>query len=128
DPDADSCLLRIDARGLHPLTLLPGVGVGERIYCLSHPEGNLFMFTEGIVARLMRSHNVMGVSEPDAAPRPTSRPTLYLNVTTEYSPGSSGGPITDAAGNIVGQVQSISSGIENDSTNSSSSFISGAIR
>jgi hypothetical protein len=131
DPDADTCLLRIDAHGLRPLPLRPGVRVGERIFCLSHPEGSLFMFTEGMVARLMSSHNVMGANEPDAIPRPTSRPTLYLNITAEFSPGSSGGPVTDAAGNVVGQVQSISAGVENDTpagTNSSGAFVSGPVR
>jgi serine protease Do len=131
DPDADTCLLRIAAEGLRPLPVRPSVRVGERVYCLSHPEGSMFMFTEGIVARIMRSHNVMGANEPDSVPRPTSRPTLYLNITAEFSPGSSGGPVTDAAGNVVGQVQSISSGVENDSasgTNNASAFVSGPVR
>jgi hypothetical protein len=73
----------------------------------------------------------VGANEPDAAPRPTTRPTLYLNITAEFSPGSSGGPVTDAAGNVVAQVQSISSGVENDTsapTNSNSAFVSGPVR
>jgi hypothetical protein len=131
DPDADTCLLKIDAKGLRPLPLRTGARVGERIYCVSHPEGSLFMFTEGMIARAMWSHSVMGANEPDAAPRPTSRPTYYLNITAEFSPGSSGGPVTDAAGNVVAQVQSISSGVENDTsapTNSNSAFVSGPVR
>jgi S1-C subfamily serine protease len=131
DPDADTCLLKIDAKGLRPLPLRTGARVGERIYCVSHPEGSLFMFTEGIIARAMRSHSVLGAPEPDAAPRPTSRPTLYLNVTAEFSPGSSGGPLTDTAGNVVAQVQSISSGVENDPTaptNSNNAFVSPPLR
>jgi S1-C subfamily serine protease len=131
NPDADTCLLRIDAKDLRPLPLRTDARVGERIYCVSHPEGSLFMFTEGMIARAMWSHSVMGANEPDAAPRPTSRPTYYLNITAEFSPGSSGGPVTDAAGNIVAQVQSISSGVENDTsapTNSNSAFVSGPVR
>jgi S1-C subfamily serine protease len=131
DPDADTCLLKIDAKDLRPLPLRTGARVGERIYCLSHPEGSLFMFTEGMIARAMWSHSVMGANEPDAAPRPTSRPTYYLNITAEFSPGSSGGPVTDAAGNVVAQVQSISSGVESDTsapTNSNSAFVSGPVR
>ncbi len=36
-----------------------------------------------------------------------TRPILFLNVTTEFAPGSSGAPIVDEDCNIVGQVASI---------------------
>jgi hypothetical protein len=36
-----------------------------------------------------------------------TRPILFLNVTAEFAPGSSGAPIADEAGNVVGQVASI---------------------
>jgi hypothetical protein len=36
-----------------------------------------------------------------------TRPILFLNVTAEFAPGSSGAPIVDEAGNVVGQVASI---------------------
>jgi hypothetical protein len=36
-----------------------------------------------------------------------SRPILCLNVTTEFAPGSSGAPVVDEEGNVVGQVASI---------------------
>jgi hypothetical protein len=36
-----------------------------------------------------------------------TRPLLFLNVTAEFAPGSSGAPIVDEAGNVVAQVSSI---------------------
>jgi hypothetical protein len=36
-----------------------------------------------------------------------TRPILFLNVTAEFAPGSSGAPIVDEAGNVLGQVASI---------------------
>jgi hypothetical protein len=36
-----------------------------------------------------------------------TRPILFLNVTAEFAPGSSGAPIVDEAGNVVAQVASI---------------------
>jgi hypothetical protein len=32
---------------------------------------------------------------------------LFLNITAEFAPGSSGAPIVDESGNVVGQVASI---------------------
>jgi peroxiredoxin len=129
DPDADTCLLQIDAGGLRPLAVRPNVRTGERVYCLSHPEGSHFMFTEGIVARVMRSREVNSAEEPDGTPRPEGRPTLYVNVTAEFSPGSSGGPIVDGLGNVVAQVQSVAAGLESDGrTDSTNAFVSGPVR
>jgi S1-C subfamily serine protease len=114
DTESDTCLLRIDATGLKPLPLRPGVRTGERVYCLSHPGGYYFMFTQGMVARVNRRPNEL----PDAAGGTNSvltRPILFLNVTAEFAPGSSGAPIVDEAGNVVGQVASIADAGQPDS-------------
>ncbi len=117
DVEADTCLLKIYADGLTPLALRPGARTGERIYCLGHPDGNHFMFTDGMVARVMRSRDTLVMFEPDGEPTPRTRPLLYLNVTAEFSPGASGGPIVDEAGNVLAQVQSIKSLDDGESTN-----------
>jgi len=57
DTESDTCLVKIDAPGLKPLPLRPGVRAGERVYCLSHPGGYYFMFTQGMVARVNRKRN-----------------------------------------------------------------------
>ena len=129
DAEADTCLLKIDASGLTPLPLRTSARTGERVYCLGHPEGNHFLFSEGIVARLMRSREVMSAFEPDGERTAKARATLYLNVTAEFSPGSSGGPIVDEAGNVLAQVQSITSNVENDNTNNAGgAFVGGPVR
>ncbi|MEY4386547.1 MAG: hypothetical protein RLY20_1830 [Verrucomicrobiota bacterium] len=129
DADADTCLLKIDATNLTPLPLRANARTGERVYCLGHPEGYHFLFSEGIVARLMRSRDTMSILEPDGEHTGKARPSLYLNVTAEFAPGSSGGPIVDEAGNVLGQVQSITSNVEEESTNKSGgSFVSGPVR
>lgn len=104
DPDSDTCLLKIEAPALKPLPLRKGVRTGERVYCMSHPGGNHFMFTEGMVSRVMRSRNE--VVTPEGATNRT-RLILYLNITAEFAPGSSGAPVVDECGNVVGQVTSI---------------------
>jgi serine protease Do len=106
DPESDTCFLRIDATGLKPLPLRSEVRTGERVYCLSHPGGYYFMFTQGMVARLNRKCNEM-LDEHGQTNGVLSRPILFLNVTAEFAPGSSGAPIVDEAGNVVAQVASI---------------------
>jgi hypothetical protein len=106
DTESDTCLVKVDAPGLKPLPLRPGVRVGESVYCLGHPGGYYFMFTQGMVSRLnLRCNDV--VDEHGHTNGILTRPVLLFNTTAEFAPGSSGAPVTDDAGNVVGQVDSI---------------------
>ncbi len=105
DPDSDTCLVRIASDSLRPLPMRAGAKAGEKVFCLSHPNGHYFMFTQGIVARVSKSS--LTQDEDDTEPHAKPRPTLSLEVTSEYSPGSSGGPIVDESGNVVAQVNAI---------------------
>jgi S1-C subfamily serine protease len=106
DTESDTCFVKIDAPGLKPLPLRSGVRTGEPVYCLSHPGGYFFMFTQGMVARLNRKRNEV-LDEHGHTNGLLTRPILFLNVTAEFAPGSSGAPIADEDGNVVGQVASI---------------------
>ncbi len=106
DTDSDTCFVRVNAPGLKPLPLRTGVRAGERVYCLSHPGGYYFMFTQGMVARVNRKRNDV-LDEHGHTNGLLTRPILFLNVTAEFAPGSSGAAIADEAGNVVGQVASI---------------------
>jgi serine protease Do len=106
DTESDTCLVKIDAPGLKALPLRTGIRTGERVYCLSHPGGYFFMFTQGMVARLNRKCNEV-LDEHGHTNGLLTRPILFLNVTAEFAPGSSGAPIVDEAGNVVAQVASI---------------------
>ena len=106
DTESDTCFVKINAPGLKPLPLRPGVRAGERVYCLSHPGGYFFMFTQGLVARVNRKRNDV-LDEHGHTNGLLTRPILFLNVTAEFAPGSSGAPIVDEAGNVVAQVASI---------------------
>jgi len=93
---ADTCLVRVPGLDLPPLAVRPGVLPGEPVWCMSHPDGFAYMFTSGQVARVSRDRWDK-----------KHQPALHVEVTAEYCPGSSGGPVTDAAGNVVAQVSSI---------------------
>jgi S1-C subfamily serine protease len=111
--DSDTCLLRVPGLDLPPLALNRDAQVGDSVFCLSHPDGNHWMFTAGMLSRFFINHEAAtdGVKPP---PKTKVAPSLYINVTVEYSPGSSGAPVTDECGNVVGQVESITSSIEDE--------------
>ena len=111
--DSDTCLLRVPGLDLPPLPLNRGAQVGDPIFCLSHPDGNHWMFTAGMLSRFFINREA--ATDGDKPPPKTKiAPSLYINVTAEYSPGSSGAPVVDEGGNVVGQVESITSSIEDE--------------
>jgi hypothetical protein len=59
-----------------------------------------------MVARLNRKCNDV-LDEHGHTNGLLTRPILFLNVTAEFAPGSSGAAIADEAGHVVGQVASI---------------------
>ena len=123
--DSDTCLLRVPGLDLPPLPLSLTAQVGDPVFCLSHPDGNHWMFTAGMLSRFFINRDA--ASDGDKPPaKPKVAPSLYINVTAEYSPGSSGAPVVDECGNVVGQVESITSSIEDqkdgDGKNVTTSF------
>ena len=111
--DSDTCLLRVPGLDLPPLPLSHTAQVGDPVFCLSHPDGNHWMFTAGMLSRFFINHDA--ASDGDKPPQKSKvAPSLYINITAEYSPGSSGAPVTDECGNVVGQVESITSSIADE--------------
>ena len=95
----DVAVLQADATGLAALPVAKSVPVGATIYCLSHPlfnnlgtENAFFAFTQGIVSGRYRSR-LMGRT-----------PINVLTITADYARGSSGGPILNEHGAVVGIV------------------------
>jgi S1-C subfamily serine protease len=95
----DAAVLKIEATDLTPLPLARSVPIGATVYCLSHPvmncmgsEHGFFAFTQGIVSGRYRT-KLMGDS-----------PVNVLTITADYAQGSSGGPILDEYGAVVGIV------------------------
>lgn len=111
--DSDTCLLRVPGLDLPPLPLSMSAQVGDRVFCLSHPDGNHWMFTAGMVSRFFVNREP--ATDGDKPPaKPVVAPSLYINITAEYSPGSSGAPVVDEFGNVIGQVESITSSVEEE--------------
>jgi S1-C subfamily serine protease len=111
--DSDTCLLRVPDLDLPPLPLSQTAQVGDSVFCLSHPDGNHWMFTAGMLSRYFINREA-ATDGDKPAPKTKIAPSLYINITAEYSPGSSGAPVVDECGNVVGQVESITSSLEDE--------------
>lgn len=90
--------VKLMGRKLTPIPLGKPAVEGQEVYCLSHPKGNLFYFTKGIVAR-----------NQSVTDRQTGQTKLEMQITADYAVCSSGGPIIDKYGNLVGIVGSTNS-------------------
>jgi len=87
DSDRDLILLKISAGRTKPLILGNSdiVEVGEPVYAVGNPQGLEGTFSQGIVS---------GIREAG-----TDR---LIQVTAPISPGSSGGPVLNAKGEVIG--------------------------
>jgi hypothetical protein len=99
DSKGDAAILEIDPSG-ETLPALPLAGTamtGEAIRVVGHPDGRFYSLSEGVVSRAYAEGN----SDDD------SRRT-WLTVTADYGVGSSGAPVLNSAGEVVGMVSSTS--------------------
>ena len=93
-PFADIAICRLGgAGGLTPLPLRADARPGLRLHALSHPDGALYSFTEGILSRSF-------------VRRADGQAKTMFTTTVDFAVGSSGGPLVDDCGNVVGMVSS----------------------
>ena len=85
--DADVAVVKIDATGLTPLALAQNPPVMTPVRIVSHPDAHFFTLTIGHVSRYCHMEG-----------------QDYLTVTADVAVGSSGAPVLDRRGNVVGMV------------------------
>lgn len=94
DPYADVALLKVEAAGLSPVKPggADGIKVGQFVLALANTSGNKVSATSGMITSHRRSmRGFWGVMIEDA-----------VVSDTKLNPGYSGGPLVDAAGNLLG--------------------------
>ena len=96
DPVADIAILRCEGTGFTPLPLSADAPDGSPVGVWSHPSNHFFSLSAGIVARRFLLNKPGGKTET-------------LAITADYARGSSGGPVFDDHGNVVGMVASTDS-------------------
>jgi hypothetical protein len=87
DPERDLVVLKISAVGspVLPLGNSDGVQVGESVYAVGNPQGLEGTFSQGIVSSIRE----VGTDK-------------LLQITAPISPGSSGGPVLNSKGEVIG--------------------------
>lgn len=96
DPDGDAAVFRVDPEGRALQFLLLGRAAepGDEVGIISHPRGRFFCLTEGVVSRYHRQGHRR------------DNKVVWMSVTANFAAGSSGGPVPDSAGEVVGMAAS----------------------
>lgn len=93
----DVAIFRVKGSGFKPLALGPDAKVGSDLHIIAHPDSRFFTYTSGKVSRYYHKFTQKGLG------------ATLMTVTAEFARGSSGGPVMDSAGNVVGMVASTQS-------------------
>jgi len=99
DQRDDLAILQVDADNLTPLPIAinrEAAPVGSSICVISHPANHFYSLTAGVVSRYLSHHTAQG----DAA---------CIDITADYARGSSGAPVLNKQGQVVGIVRSTES-------------------
>lgn len=95
DANTDVALFRVAGKGFKPLRLGEAAPVGTEISVISHPDQRYFTRTSGEISRYS--------SKPGRGKNPA---VTWMSITADYAKGSSGGPVFNPAGEVVGMVSS----------------------
>ncbi|MEN8693453.1 MAG: S1 family peptidase [Akkermansiaceae bacterium] len=113
----DAALVRIDSE-TKGLALNDQVSPGDAAFCLSRPLKQGKYFTRGIINRFYWNSNKRGKDESSLE----ALGYLKMNVSSRWAPGSSGSPVLDQFGNVIGHVATIKA-LGNNAKKDKESFI-----
>jgi serine protease Do len=93
NPALDLAMLRIDADNLPAIAVddSTNLRIGQPVWAIGHPWGQQWLVTSGIVSAI-GSFKV----------RDTDKTVPYVRTDVRLRPGNSGGPLVNAAGQVVG--------------------------
>jgi hypothetical protein len=121
----DTAIVRIKTDNLSPVPFSTDVEPGDTVYCFSDPVDRRGYFSQGMVNRFIKrpflskkelnelgDDNVASGTRAAARKKSPSMTPTWLEVNTEWAPGSSGSAVLDVYGNAVGHVSEIESVLE----------------
>ena len=93
----DLAILKLRNAELTPMALGKPANVGTDVWVISHPDRRMYMMTKGMVSR----YNIMLLNN--------KKPGRRMSITADYAKGSSGAPVFNRKGQVVGVVSSTNS-------------------
>lgn len=96
DKAADIAIIKLQGDNFTPIAIAPHAGVGQDITVISHPDRRFYTLTKGIVSRYAITPTKNG-------------PAKRMFITADYAKGSSGAPVINHLGQVVGMVSSTQS-------------------
>ena len=93
DKENDIAVIKLAGDGFHKLNFSTANEVGTSVFCISHPDGRFYTLSNGIISRHFIDKD-KGIK------------AWRFAITADFAKGSSGGPILDYKGNVVGMVSS----------------------
>jgi S1-C subfamily serine protease len=99
DKDNDIAILKIDGKDMQTVSLgdMWKTGIGEKVYVISSPKGLENTISDGLLS-----------GRREKAPK-----KFVLQITAPISPGSSGGPVFNRAGEVIGIATFVLKGTQN---------------
>ncbi len=89
---ADIAILKVEGTGFTPLPVAADAPIGAPVRVFSHPDSHYYSLTEGMVSRYYTQN------------RRRAGKVNWMTITADFAKGSSGGPVLDENGNVVGMV------------------------
>lgn len=99
----DAAIIKVAGAELTPVPLNSEVRQGSASYCFSHPLSQQGFFSTGIINRFFWNGTYVG-GDRDSI---DALCQLRVNFSNDWAPGSSGSPLFDPAGNVIGHVSTI---------------------
>ena len=93
----DLAILKLRDAKLMPMALAKPASVGADVWVISHPNRKLYTMTKGMVSRY---HMIFKNGQ---------KPGRRMSITADYAKGSSGAPVFNHKGQVVGVVSATSS-------------------
>jgi serine protease Do len=97
DAARDVALVKLGgAKNLPAAPVRAGSSPLTDVVVMSHPDGRFFSITKGVVSRYFRRGK-------------DGKGPMFMQITADYAKGSSGGPVLNTAGEVIGLVSSTNS-------------------
>lgn len=96
DKTADIAILRAEGVGYTPLPVSTNALAGAKITVISHPDNHFYALSEGIISRRFLDNTPSGTRS-------------MISITADFGKGSSGAPVFDQFGAVIGSVNNTQS-------------------